>query len=145
MTLSPKINYILIFGSLLVFSSTFSVFNHFQGCFSGPDPYTLMQAAGGIPLIMLSSGVVFFAYHKKKKPTVIFFVLSLILSCGYVFGLIIDIIDTWGSTTYNRPGLGFYLLLFGQVTMITSFPLHSHLTNRSKSHSEEQSSDAHIL
>jgi len=87
----------------------------------------------------LSIGVVLFALLKKKKQTLIFFALSLPLSCGYVFGLIADIIGAWGSTTYNRPGPGFYLLLFGQAAMTASFPLHSYLTDRkNKPHGREQ-------
>ena len=139
MNSKPQFNFILILGSLLVIASVRLVFNHYHGCLSGPNPYSLMKVAGGIPLIILSSGVVFFALLKKKKPTVIFFTLSLLLSCGYIFGLITDIIDSWGSTTYNKPGLGFYLLLLGQVVMIASFPLHSYFTNKGQPHIKEQS------
>jgi len=68
-----------------------------------------------------------FACLKKRIPTAIFFALSLPLSCGYVFGLIIDIIDSLGSTTYNKPSPGFYLLIFGQVVMVASCSWHGNL------------------
>jgi len=120
MSVKPPINLILILGSALVFALVFLVFNSSQSCF-GFYSHTLLEMVGGIPLIMLSIGVMFCALHQKKMQTVIFFTLSLLLSCGYIFGLITDIIDGWGSTTYNKPGLGFYLLLLGQVVMIASF------------------------
>ena len=66
MAFNSKINFILILGSLLVFASVFPVFSSSQGCFHFGS-HSLVQVAGGIPLIMFSSGVVLFAYLKKKS------------------------------------------------------------------------------
>lgn len=127
----PQVNCTLILGSALVFISVFLAFNSAQTCF-GLYSHTLAEATGGVPLILLSIGIVYCAIHKKKMSTVIFFALSLLLSCGYIVGLVLDIIDSRGSTSYYEPALGFYLLLSGQVVMIASFPLHSYFTNKSK-------------